>query len=79
MPWGVKVFLGTNVQQSGFSVTYHRLDENVWFPTGYGTEFRFNALWAYRRTVTLSLESSGFRRTGATSQIEYTAPKGRER
>ncbi len=79
IPWGVKVFLGTNVQQSGFSVPYQRLDENVWFPTGYGTEFRLNALWAYRRTMTLSLESSGFRRTGATSQIEYTAPKDRER
>jgi hypothetical protein len=72
IPWGVKVFLGTNIQQSGFAVSYQRLEQNVWFPAGYGTEFRFNALWGYRRTVTLSLESNEFRRTGATSKIDYT-------
>jgi len=72
IPWGVKVFLGTNVQQSGFAVSYQRVDDNVWFPASYGTEFRFNALWGYRRTVTLSLESNQFRRAGAKSKIDYT-------
>src|SRR5258707_2878327 len=38
IPWGVRVFLGTNLRQTGFSVTYRRVGENVWFPVSYGTE-----------------------------------------
>jgi hypothetical protein len=75
IPWGVKVFLGTNLQQTGFSVTYNRLAENVWFPVSYGTEFRFNVLWGYKRTVTLSLRSDGFQKTDAASKIEYELAK----
>jgi hypothetical protein len=75
VPWGIKVFLGTNIQQSGFAISYERLAENVWFPVSYGTEFRFNVLWGYRRTVTLSLVSNGFRKTDVASKIEYHAPK----
>ena len=71
IPWGVKVFLGTNVQQTGFSVSYQRLAENVWFPISYGTEFRFRVLWGYARTVTLSLLSKDFQKTDASSKIEY--------
>ena len=71
VPWGVKVFLGTNLQQTGFSITYKRLAENAWFPVSYGTEFRFNVLWGYKRTVTLSLQSDGFQKTDADSKIEY--------
>jgi hypothetical protein len=71
VPWGVKVFLGTNIQQSGFAISYQRVAENVWFPVSYGTEFRFNVLWGYKRTVTLSLESSDFRIASADSKIEY--------
>jgi hypothetical protein len=75
VPWGVKVFLGTNIQQTGFSVTYRRLAENVWFPVSYGTEFRFNLLWGYKRTVTLSLVSDGFQKTDAASKIQYELAK----
>lgn len=71
VPWGVKLFLGTNVQQSGFAITYQRVAENVWFPVSYGTEFRFNVLWGYKRTVTLSLASSDFQKASAASKIEY--------
>ncbi len=71
VPWGVKVFLGTNLQQTGFSITYQRLAENAWFPVSYGTEFRFSVLWGYKRTVTLSLQSDGFQKTDADSKIEY--------
>jgi len=75
IPWGVRVFLGTNVQQTGFSITYYRAGENVWFPATYGTEFRLNVLWGYRRTIALSMESSGFQKTSASSTIEYDLPK----
>jgi hypothetical protein len=71
VPWGVKVFLGTNVQQSGFAISYQRVAENVWFPVSYGTEFRFNVLWRYKRTVTLSLVSSDIQKATAASKIEY--------
>ena len=69
----VRIFLGTNLSQTGFSVAYERVAENVWFPATYGTEFRFNVLWGYKRTVTLSLESSGFRKTDVNSAIHYDA------
>jgi hypothetical protein len=75
VPWGVKVFLGTNIQQSGFAVSYQRVADNVWFPVSYGTEFRFNVLWGYKRTVTLSLVSNGFQKTDIASKIKYDAPK----
>jgi hypothetical protein len=73
VPWGVKLFLGTNVRQSGFAITYQRVAENVWFPVSYGTEFRLNVLWGYKRTVTLSLVSSDFQKASAASKIEYGA------
>lgn len=73
VPWGVKVFLGTNIRQSGFAIAYQRVAENVWFPVSYGTEFRFNVLWGYKRTVTLSLVSSDFQKASAASKIEYGA------
>jgi len=75
IPWGIRVFLGTNLSQTGFSVNYQRVAENVWFPVTYGTEFRVSVLFRYKRTITLALESSGFRKTAATSKIEYDLPK----
>jgi hypothetical protein len=75
IPWGVRVFLGTNLRQTGFSITYKRLAENVWFPVTYGTEFRLNVLWGYKRTIALSLESTDFQKTNASSKIEYELPK----
>ena len=71
VPWGVRVFLGTNVRQLGFSINYERVAENVWFPAAYGTEFSLDVLWGYKRTITLSMESSGFQKTDADSTIRY--------
>ena len=70
VPWGVRVFLGTNVHQLGFSIDYERVAENVWFPAAYGTEC-LDLLWGYKRTITLSMESSGFQKTDADSTIRY--------
>lgn len=71
VPWTVRTFTGTNVKQAGFSVTYLRVDSGLWFPATYGTEFQLRALFGYRRTLTLSLESKDFRRTAAQTRIEY--------
>jgi len=70
-PWAVRTLLGTNFRQTGFSVGYRRVAENVWFPVTYGTEFRMNVPWGYKRTVTLSLESGGFKKADAASTIQY--------
>lgn len=75
VPWGVRAFLGINVQQFGFSVEYRRVADNVWFPVTYGTEFGFEVLWGYRRTMTLSMENSDFRKTDADSAIYFEVPE----
>ncbi|MDE3194711.1 MAG: hypothetical protein KGN84_00080, partial [Acidobacteriota bacterium] len=71
IPWGVRVFLGTNIRQLGFSLTYQRVAENVWFPATYGTEFRVAVLWGYKRTITMSMENGDFRRTEAKSTVTF--------
>lgn len=71
IPWVVRNVLGTNVRQLGFSVSYARVADGVWFPSTYGTEFRVDLLWFYKRTITLSLVNSGFQRTEANSTITY--------
>ncbi len=76
MPWGVKVFLGTNIRQTGFSVSYTRVAPEVWFPATYGTEFRLDLFFGYKRVITLALDSSDFQRTEAKSEIKFdTAEK----
>jgi hypothetical protein len=72
MPWAVKAFLGTNIQQTGFAVSFTRVAPNVWFPATYGTEFRVNLLFGYKRVITMALDSSEFRRTSATSEIQFS-------
>jgi hypothetical protein len=74
IPWAVRVFLGTDLRQTGFSISYKRVAENVWFPATYGTEFQVKALFFYKRTITLALESSEFQRAEAESHIVYELP-----
>jgi hypothetical protein len=71
IPWAVRTFLGTNLKQTGFAITYQRVAEGVWFPATYGTEFQIDVLFFYKRTITMNLESSGFQKTDAASKIEY--------
>lgn len=75
MPLLVRAVFGTNIRQTGFSVSYQRVAENVWFPVSYGTEFRLDVLFGYKRVVTMALTSSGFQRTSADSKIEFDTPK----
>jgi hypothetical protein len=71
VPWGVRVFLGINVRQYGFTIDYQRVAPDVWFPVSYGTEFHLAVLWGYKRTVTLAMDNTDFRRTRADSEIHY--------
>lgn len=79
MPWAVKAFLGTNIQQTGFAVSFTRVAPNVWFPATYGTEFRVNLLFGYKRVITMALDSSDFRRTSATSEIQFSTEETAKR
>jgi hypothetical protein len=71
VPWAVRTFLGTNLRQTGFAITYLRVADGVWFPATYGTEFEVDLLFFYKRTIAMNMESGGFQRTDATSTIEY--------
>jgi len=71
VPWAVRTFLGTNLRQTGFSISYVRVAEGVWFPRTYGTEFKLDLLWVYKRTITLSLDNSAFQKAEANSTIAY--------
>ena len=75
MPLFVRVVFGSNIRQTGFAVTYQRVAENVWFPVSYGTEFRLDVLFGYKRVITMALTSSGFKRTAADSNIQFAAGK----
>ncbi len=74
IPWGFRVFMGINVGQLGFSLTYHRVAPRVWFPATYGTEFYVKAFWI-KRTITLSMENTDFRKTDAQSTVHFDAPQ----
>jgi hypothetical protein len=74
VPWGVRVFLGIDIRQLGFSIAYKRVAESVWFPATYGTEFRVVVFWGYRRTITMSMENTDFRKTDAKSTIQFGQP-----
>jgi hypothetical protein len=75
IPWGIRVFMGINIRQLGFSLTYERVAPGVWFPATYGTEFRVQVFWGYKRTVTLSMENTDFRKTDAESTVQFESPQ----
>jgi len=71
LPFLVRTTLGTNVHQLGFSVTYARFDQDVYFPVSYGGEFDLKVLFLYKRTLTISLGNTDFRRGEANSKVTY--------
>lgn len=74
IPWDVRVLMGINIRQLGFSLTYQRVADGVWFPATYGTEFSITVFWGYKRTITMSMENSDFRKTDAQSTIQFDSP-----
>ncbi len=71
MPLLVKTMLGTNLRQTGFSLTYTRIAPGLWFPATYGTEMRFDLLFGYKRVITMSMESSNFKKASADSAVTF--------
>lgn len=71
IPRAVKILFGIDIKQMGFNVTYRKVDEGLWFPATYGTEFGLKVLFGYKRNITMSLKNDDFRRTNAESSITF--------
>jgi hypothetical protein len=67
----VRTLLGTDVKGLGFSVAYDKFGEGLWFPVSYGGEFQIRALFVYKRTISISLANSNFRRTDVKSTVAF--------
>lgn len=81
LPLAVRTMLGTNLPGLGFSVTYARQPDGVWFPVSFGTEFRMRILFFLARDISLSLENTQFEKThtdvtilDGVKMVENTAP-----
>ncbi len=73
IPFLVRTVLGTDLPGVGFSVTYARQPDGVWFPVSFGTEFRLRAVFFINRDLSVSLRNSGFQHTHVDSKIDYSA------
>lgn len=71
IPRAVKILFGIDIKQMGFNVTYRKVDDGLWFPSTYGTEFGLKVLFGYKRNITMSLKNDDFRRTAADSSITF--------
>jgi hypothetical protein len=72
IPAAVKILLGTNIKGLGFSAAYKKFEDGVWFPVSYGGEFEVRAVFFYKRTISISMTNSDFRRMDVTSNIAYS-------
>jgi hypothetical protein len=69
IPLAVRTLLGTNLPGLGFSVTYDREPDGVWFPVSFGTEFRMRVLFFIARDISMSLANAHFEKTHADVRI----------
>ncbi|MFL6306034.1 MAG: hypothetical protein ACJ72H_21095, partial [Candidatus Sulfotelmatobacter sp.] len=69
IPLAVRTLLGTNLPGLGFSVTYDREPDGVWFPVSFGTEFRMRVLFFIARDISMSLENTHFEKTHSDVRI----------
>jgi hypothetical protein len=71
IPVAVKILLGTNISGLGYSITYEKFDDGVWFPVSYGGEFKVRGLFLYQRTMTVSLVNGDFKKQDVNSSIAF--------
>jgi hypothetical protein len=69
LPIAVRTLLGTNLPGLGFSVTYDREPDGVWFPVSFGTEFRMRVLFFLTRDISMSLSNTHFEKTHTDVRI----------
>ncbi len=73
IPLAVKTLLGTDIKGLGFSVTYRKFEDGVWFPVSYGGEFDVRAVFFYRRTISVNMTNTDFHRTNVNSSVIWLA------
>jgi hypothetical protein len=71
VPMAVRLLLGVNVRGVGFTVSYERMPDGIWFPAGYGGEFELRALFFYKRAISVNVRNSDFRRTDAVGSLAF--------
>lgn len=71
VPMAVKVLFGTDIKGLGFTVTYDKFDDGLWFPVSYGGEFHVRAVFFYARNMSINMVNSGFTRAKVSSKIAY--------
>lgn len=75
IPFAIRTLLGTDLRGVGFNVQYRRQADGVWFPTGFGTEFRLHAVFFINRDISISLENTEFEHTHVESRIKGVQPE----
>jgi len=70
LPFLVRGLLGVDLPGVGFNVQYIRLEEGVWFPQTFGTEFELDLFHVWSRNITVSLKNSDFRKTHVDTKID---------
>lgn len=73
IPMAVKILFGTDIKGLGFSVTYQKFEDGVWFPVSYGGEFEVRAVFFYKRTISVNMTNTEFHRTNVSSNVTYLA------
>lgn len=73
VPLAVKVLLGSDIKGLGFSISYDRFEDGVWFPVSFGGEFEIRGLFFYKRTISISLVNKNFRHADVNSTVEYSS------
>lgn len=71
IPFLVRTTLGTNLQGLGFTVSYRKLDDGIWFPSSYGTEFAVRVVFVYSRKISISLTNTDFKRTESDTSVTF--------
>lgn len=71
VPVMVRILLGTNVEGLGFSVSYKKFADGVWFPVSYGGEFHVRAVFFYARNMSISLQNLDFQRADVSTSIRF--------
>ena len=75
IPFAVRTLLGTDLPGIGYNVTFQRVDEGIWLPSSYGSEFELHVLFFLNRQINVSMESSGFRRTTVDTAAQAANPR----
>jgi hypothetical protein len=71
VPGWVKVVFGTDNKGLGFSLSYQKFADGVWFPVSYGGEFALRGVFFYRRNISVAMTNSDFRKTDVKSTLVY--------